>query len=294
MKPLLLVIALLISASAAAQTQQRYWPSWLPYWQRPQPTATPTPTPTPTPTAEPAETPEPVSAEQRAAEQRALAIQAMREGNYAIAYYHWLPLAEAGDGEAQFGIGWMYHNGYGLVIDDHKTLQWWSLAAQQGHLDAMFALGLLYAEGELDVVSDARWAADLYLKAARADHQEARSMLRELLGRGGKKKEAFTAGWSSEDWALFGTPLWVTSERANFRSAIGLESQVIGVLMRDTELVEISRQGQWVEVVVPAKGSGGWIHDSLVGKPEATEQENGDPDEVQGDPVEAEAKPAKE
>ena len=288
MRRLLLATTLVLSVSAKAEPQQHYWPNWLPFWQRPQPAATPTPSPTATPEASELtdEIEARIAAERERAEKRALAIEAMRKGNYAVAYYHWFPLAESGDGDAQFGIGWMYHNGYGLVIDDHQTLRWWSQAAQQGHLDAMFALGLLYAEGELDVESDARWAADLYLKAARGGHQEARSMLRELLGRGGKRMDAFTAGWRLEDWALFGTPLRVKAERANLRSAPDLESKIIGGLSARGELVELSRNGRWVEVIAPSTNRGGWVHDSLVERPPSS------PDEAQRNPGEAEpAKP---
>lgn len=289
MKPLLLITALLVTASAAAQTPLGYWPpGWTPYWRQQAPAepkeetkasapeATPEPAPAPTPVQPAAEKrPPPVAAEEPKGDEKALraekhaaAVAAMREGNYAIAYYHWLPLAEAGDAEAQFGIGWMYHNGYGLVIDNHQTLQWWARAAQQGHLDARFALGMLYAEGDEEVARDPRWAADLYLSAARAGHEEARSMLRELLSRGGKRMKAFTAGWSAEDWALFGTPLRVKAKRANYRSAASLKSRVLTVLEAGAELVELSRNGRWVETVVPERNLGGWIHDSLVEAPQ--------------------------
>lgn len=290
MRPLLFIATLLAVGSAAAQTPNYWPPGWSPYWRQQAPAepkrgaeaSAPEPTPAaPATTETPAEEPPPATAEETKEKETALravkhaaAVEAMRQGNYAIAYYHWLPLAEAGDADAQFGIGWMFHNGYGLVIDNHKTLQWWSRAAQQGHLDARFALGLLYAEGDEEVVRDPRWAADLYLSAARAGHEEARSMLRELFSRGGKRMKAFTAGWSVDDWALFGTPLRVKSKRANYRSEAGLNSRVLTVLGSGAELIELSRDGRWVETVVPEKGLGGWIHDSLVEAP----QENAEKD----------------
>ncbi|UCB55385.1 MAG: sel1 repeat family protein, partial [Thiotrichales bacterium] len=46
------------------------------------------------------------------------AVSAMRAGNYAEAYCVLKPYAESGDPEAQYNIGWMYLNGYGLMMND--------------------------------------------------------------------------------------------------------------------------------------------------------------------------------
>lgn len=277
MKRMLALTPLLIATAGVAQAPPGYWPpAWaVPIWR--QVTSGPTP-PSPSP-ASPSTPPSPTatppaadSAEKRprppsAEEERQLAAAAMRQGNYAIAYYHWLPLAEQGDAEAQFGIGWMYHNGYGLVIDDYQTLRWWSLAAQHGHLDALFALGLLYASGDAEVVRNPRWAADLYLKAARGGHEEARALLIELLRDQGHRLGELTAGWKKEDWALLGQPQRLGANRANCRGEPDLEAAVVAVLDEGTPLIELSRRGEWVEVVVPTKALRGWLHESLLEPP---------------------------
>jgi len=54
--------------------------------------------------------------------------QAMESGHYAQAYCLWRPLAEGGNGEAQYRIGWMYANGQGMELDEAEALRWWRMA----------------------------------------------------------------------------------------------------------------------------------------------------------------------
>ena len=46
------------------------------------------------------------------------AVSAMRTGDFAEAYCIMRPLAESGDADSQYNIGWMYVNGYGLRVND--------------------------------------------------------------------------------------------------------------------------------------------------------------------------------
>ena len=83
----------------------------------------------------------------RAATDYERASAAMRRGDYAVAYCLLQPLGDSGDRHAQYTLGWMYHNGYGLAIDDAKSLAWWRKAAEQDLADASFALGMLFSQG---------------------------------------------------------------------------------------------------------------------------------------------------
>jgi len=58
-----------------------------------------------------------------------------------------LPLAEAGDQDAQFLLGWMYDGGTGTERDDQAALTWYQAAAEQGHPVAQFNLALMYDNG---------------------------------------------------------------------------------------------------------------------------------------------------
>lgn len=108
------------------------------------------------------------------------AAAAAQRGDYVIAYCFWRPLADKGEAEAQYALGWMYHNGYGLVSDDRAAKAWWEKAVAQGHTDAMFALGTLYNEGSSTVARDYTAAMRLWVQAASAGHENARFALHEL------------------------------------------------------------------------------------------------------------------
>jgi TPR repeat protein len=52
--------------------------------------------------------------------------------------------AEAGDAEAQFKIGTLYHAGYGVTQDYLAARRWLQRAADRGYADAQCELGVLY------------------------------------------------------------------------------------------------------------------------------------------------------
>jgi len=68
-------------------------------------------------------------------------------GNYEAAIAEWQPLADAGHAGAQFGLGLMYGNGFGVPMDDALALKWYQLAADQGHAQAQCNLAVMYANG---------------------------------------------------------------------------------------------------------------------------------------------------
>ncbi len=54
-------------------------------------------------------------------------------------------LAEQGDVNAQWVLGFMYDNGKGVPQDDQKALDWYKKAALQGLAEAQTNLGVMYA-----------------------------------------------------------------------------------------------------------------------------------------------------
>lgn len=68
-------------------------------------------------------------------------------GDYQTALNEWQPLAEAGDANAQFGMGLLYGNGFGVPLDDDQALKWYRQAAEQDHGMAENNLGVMYANG---------------------------------------------------------------------------------------------------------------------------------------------------
>ena len=50
--------------------------------------------------------------------------------------------AEQGDAVAQNNLGYMYDNGYGVPENDAEAIKWYRKAADQGHANAQYNLGL--------------------------------------------------------------------------------------------------------------------------------------------------------
>jgi TPR repeat protein len=63
----------------------------------------------------------------------------------AVAWYR--HAAEQGHANAQFNLGVMYANGRGVPKDDTQAVAWFRHAADVGDADAQFNLGVMYANG---------------------------------------------------------------------------------------------------------------------------------------------------
>ena len=83
---------------------------------------------------------------------------AYKKGNYKAAQNEWHPLAEKGSAEAQFNLAGMYAIGYGVVMDDKKSFDWYKKSAEQGHAKAQYNLGVMYliGSGVTKSLSDAK------------------------------------------------------------------------------------------------------------------------------------------
>jgi hypothetical protein len=86
-------------------------------------------------------------------------------GDYATALQLLRPAAEQGSPAAQFGMGQMYEEGFGVQKDSAAAAVWYRKAADQGFASAETSLGLLYDLG-WGVGHDDGQAVDWYRKAA--------------------------------------------------------------------------------------------------------------------------------
>ena len=59
-----------------------------------------------------------------------IGVKAADAGDYATALREWLPLAEKGDSSAQYNLGVMHNNGYGVHQDNAEALKWYRLSAE--------------------------------------------------------------------------------------------------------------------------------------------------------------------
>ena len=74
-------------------------------------------------------------------------LAALKREHYATALRSWLPLAEAGDPEAQANVGYMYEEGLGVSQQLDVAVGWYEKAAASGSMQANHNLGMSFAEG---------------------------------------------------------------------------------------------------------------------------------------------------
>lgn len=189
---------------------------------------------------------------------------AMRAGNYAEAYCVLRPMAEYGDPEAQYNIGWMYQNGYGLAVNNSLALEWWRRAAEQGHVDASFAIATLYHHGEGEVDADKDKALDYFLLAATKGHDDATLILRSMLIRNDKSIRDRRKTLVNDHANLFGPLKQVKAKRLNVRIEPSLEAGIVTRLEKGHKLVEINTRADWSQVGIIGDGTVAWVYSPLL------------------------------
>src|SRR5579864_539454 len=75
-------------------------------------------------------------------------LSAYNSGDYAKAKSIWEPLAQNEDAASQAGLGFMYHRGFGMAVDDDKAAYWLRKAAEHGQPEGQLMLGSLYFYGQ--------------------------------------------------------------------------------------------------------------------------------------------------
>ena len=75
-------------------------------------------------------------------------LAALKRAHYATALRSWLPIAEAGDPEAQANVGYMYEEGLGVTQQFDTAVSWYKKAAASGSMQANHNLGMMFAEGK--------------------------------------------------------------------------------------------------------------------------------------------------
>lgn len=87
-----------------------------------------------------------------------------------------IKLAEQGDAEAQFEIGWEYES----RLEPEKAMAWYRKAAEQGHVDAHLYLAHLYEEGDC-IDQNKEEAVKWYQRAAELGDADAKRRLKQLV-----------------------------------------------------------------------------------------------------------------
>lgn len=90
----------------------------------------------------------------------AAGLAAFKNKDYQRAYQEFKAGADAGQAEAEFDLGVMYAQGFGVLRDLNAAANWYRKAADQGNAEAQFALGQMYAHGwgvPRDTADAVRW-----------------------------------------------------------------------------------------------------------------------------------------
>jgi len=66
---------------------------------------------------------------------------------FSLANKHLPDSANQGDAEAQYDLGCIYENGYGVAVDYQVALKYYFLSAEQGHCKGQYNLGCVYDNG---------------------------------------------------------------------------------------------------------------------------------------------------
>src|SRR5438128_2119868 len=88
-------------------------------------------------------------------------IAAYRSNDYAAAFAKFTKAAEAGNQDAQYGLGGMYERGMGVPQDYQQAARWYTKAAEAGDTGAQYCLSTLYYAGKgvpMDYMQAYMWA----------------------------------------------------------------------------------------------------------------------------------------
>lgn len=195
-------------------------------------------------------------------------MQSLLDGDYAVAYCIWRPLAEQGDASSQYHIGWLYANGNGLNVDVVAAVDWWQRAARQGHADAQFAVALAYTTGE-GMDRDMDQAISWYISAAQQGHEDSKEILLRLSGDQEFDLIKSHPELLEADW--YGWPGVITKGRVNARAGKGTKYRIVQKLDKGKMVKIIGQSGQWYQISLPADEGAklkktAWIYAPLIKK----------------------------
>lgn len=99
-------------------------------------------------------------------------LKAFNSGNYILALAEWEPLADNGDLNAMYNIALIYDEGLGVPKDKAKAIKWYLEPANRGDIAAQYNLAIIYDYGQGGVKENNKEAVKWYTAAAnQADEQ---------------------------------------------------------------------------------------------------------------------------
>lgn len=104
-------------------------------------------------------------------------LKALEEKRYKDAINHFTTGAKLSSTASMFNLGLCYELGLGTLADQKKAAKYYSDAAEQGHADAIYNLGVFHAQGRGGFPIDTDRARDYFVKAAKLGQSQAQHAL---------------------------------------------------------------------------------------------------------------------
>ena len=163
--------------------------------------------------------------------------------------------------EAQYHLGWLYANGNGLRVNLPEAIRWWSIAADLGHQDAGFSIGMAFLNGEPKSLDRDFPQALVWLRrAGDHGHEDAQEVLTRLVRTETEQVLSLQPGVLAEAW--LGTSVRVSVDKSLLRDEPGSNKSVAGEVERDQVLKKIDERNGWLLVVDPADERLVWLRGS--------------------------------
>ena len=122
--------------------------------------------------------------------------KAFNNGQYDAVFERFSTFAKQGSTDAEYILGLMYDNGYGVKQNYHEAVKWYYKAAEDGNDSAQYNLGNMYIDGR-GVRQDYAKAVKWYLLAAKQNSAAAQYNLaiRYYKGEGVRQNKATAKEW---------------------------------------------------------------------------------------------------
>lgn len=184
------------------------------------------------------------------------------------------PLADNGNANAQYNMGVLYDEGYGVKQDYAKARSWYEKAAAQNYAKAEHNLGIMYQEGHGVSQSSAK-AAEWFRRAAEHGEPAAQNNLAVLYvrGQGVEQDLGEAAKWAAKaaeagnSSAKNNLPQImrnlpqsrIDGDNVNIRSQPSTKGRVLRQADRNMRVAVLNTQNDWAQVVFEDDFTVGWV-----------------------------------
>lgn len=184
------------------------------------------------------------------------------------------PLAENGNANAQYNMGVLYDEGYGVDQNYATARGWYEKAAAQQYAKAEHNLGIMYQGGHGVPADDAK-AAEWFKRAAKHGEPAAQNNLAVMYVRGQGVPQnlveatrwAARAAEAGNESAITNLPAItanmpqsrIDGDNVNVRSEPTTNGRVLLQAARDTQVVVLDTRDDWAQVLFSEQYTVGWV-----------------------------------